>query len=334
MSGNVPVADLMFWALLALMAGGAVALLLTTRSWLAFDEGEGEQERGRGGRDMDVYRDQLRELDSEVARGLLTEALATSARLEVERRLLAADRELSGAPQAAAFSPGLRRRSLGALMVLIPALSLGLYLVLGFPGLPGQPFDSRNTMERMAGMGMAEDAPDIPAPDIATMVARLSERLQRMPEDLDGWKMLAQSYLVLERPLDAQDVLWRGLKYFPRDPDLLLTTARLEVVLAQAEETEAGRSGAAENAGEAGEDTSLGESVPVIPSEAARLFRRLLVVAPDHGEALWTVGLAEAQAGNRDEAAVLWRRLLAKMPEEFESRAALQSYLDALKSQP
>ena len=50
MSGNVPVADLMFWVLLALMAGGAVALLLTTRSWLAFDEGEGEQERGRGGR--------------------------------------------------------------------------------------------------------------------------------------------------------------------------------------------------------------------------------------------------------------------------------------------
>ena len=305
--------DFLFWVAAALMAGGAVALLLSARRWLTSGE---EEERARGGYDLAVYRDQLLELESDLARGLLTEVEATSSRLEVERRVLAAGNEQTLAPQMAAFSPGLRRRSLVALMVFIPAAALGLYLFLGSPGLPGQPFDSRSD----AGQEAEMEAPDISATDIAAMVGRLAARLEQEPEDLKGWRMLAQFYLFLERPDEAYGALRGGLDYFPHDPGLLFALARIKVMLSQEEGAEP--------------DMSLGEAVPLVPSEAAQFYERLLAVIPEHEEALWMVGLAEAQSGNRDKAVALWRRLLALTPEESENRAALEGYLEALEDLP
>ncbi|MBL6934987.1 MAG: c-type cytochrome biogenesis protein CcmI [Alphaproteobacteria bacterium] len=316
MSGETVTADLLFWVLLALMAGGAVALLLGARDWLSSDESEEEPERGRGGHDLAVYSDQLHELEADLARGVLTEAEATPVRLEIERRVLAADRELDQAPQVAAFSPGLRRRSLVALMVVIPVAALGLYLFLGVPGLPGQPFDSRSAP------GQEVEAPDmspgdISEADISAMVEGLAARLEQEPENLEGWRMLAQSYLVLERPDEAYGALRKGLEHFPNDPGLLLALARIEVFLAQEEDAET--------------DMTLGEAVPLVPPKAARFYERLLAVMPEHEEALWMVGLAEAQSGNRDKARKLWLRLLALTPRESESRAALEEYLRILE---
>ena len=44
----------------------------------------------RGDYDLSVYRDQLAELERDLARGVLTEDQVSAARLEVERRMLAA----------------------------------------------------------------------------------------------------------------------------------------------------------------------------------------------------------------------------------------------------
>ncbi len=343
MSGEPMTANLVFWALMALMAGGAVALLLAAREWLSSGGGEGpgyvgpqqeEPERGRGGRDLAVYGDQLRELEADLAQGLLTEAEAESARLEIERRVLAADRERRKTPQAAAFSPGLRRRSLVALIVLIPVAALGLYLLLGAPGLPGQPFTSRSA----PGQEAATETPQVSEQDIAAMVARLAAKLEQEPENLEGWKMLAQSYLILERPAEARAALREGMAQFPHDPDLILTTARLEVLLAQEAQRPRVRrpqkgTSAQEEAQGASENAALpgGDAMPRIPPEAAHLFRRLLTIMPDHGEALWMVGLAEVQAGNRDKALELWRRLLSDIAEDSESHTMLEGYIRALE---
>src|ERR1700712_345541 len=88
--------------------------------------------------DQAVYRDQLQELDRDIARGLITPADANAARLEIQRRLLAADK-LPAAPPRLSRSPGL------ALIVflVIAAGSIGSYLSLGAPALPDEPFSSR-----------------------------------------------------------------------------------------------------------------------------------------------------------------------------------------------
>ncbi len=74
---------MLLWVLAALLCLGVVALLalplLSRRAAAGMDHP-----------DLAVYRDQLAELEREVARGLLPETEAASARLEIERRLLAA----------------------------------------------------------------------------------------------------------------------------------------------------------------------------------------------------------------------------------------------------
>ena len=321
MSGETGQGDFLFWLLVALMAGGAVILLLTTRTWLSPEEGEGERERGRGDCDLAVYRDQLSELEADVARGLLTEDQAESTRLEVGRRLLAADRERSQASKPGVLSPGLRRRSLIALIVFIPSVALGLYLLLGSPGLPGQPFNTRSELRQET----ETEAPDISAADIVLIVEKLTRELKKSPENLEGWKILAKSYLALDRSVEAHATLQEGMKHFPNDPVLILTLARLEVVLALEEEG----TQAVEHT-----DSPFTNVGPVIPPEAAHLFERLLSVMPDHNEALWFVGLAEVQAGNHARAVDLWRRLLALIPKESENRAELEAHLQALEKTP
>src|SRR5690242_13512834 len=86
---------------------------------------------GRGAFDRAVYRDQLNEIARDVERGLLTPTEAASARLEIERRLLASDADADRRAQPA---PRPTARGLTAtLAVLVPLGALGLYLVHGSP---------------------------------------------------------------------------------------------------------------------------------------------------------------------------------------------------------
>src|SRR3954452_4302184 len=97
-----------------------------------------------GGNDVAVYRDQLDEIARDRATGLIGEAEAEAARVEVSRRLIAA----ADTAQAAPVAPGgsFRRRLAGvAALVVVPLIVVCLYLTLGSPELPGQPLASRDT---------------------------------------------------------------------------------------------------------------------------------------------------------------------------------------------
>lgn len=94
--------------------------------------------RGRAAADLALYRAQLLELDRERAAGRLDEAAHGAATVEVQRRLLAAPQSTSLSAKAgrtAAFLP--------ALLPLVPAAALGLYLWHGKPGLPAATFTER-----------------------------------------------------------------------------------------------------------------------------------------------------------------------------------------------
>ena len=124
--------------------------------------------------DLAVYRDQLAELERDSARGLLNEEQAAIARGEIERRMLAA------APKPAAETPGrpaagtgAARGLLAALVLTVPLSALGLYLLLGTPGLPGV-----SLAERQASSGTE----DLPA-----LLDRLARRLAQSPGDAAGW---------------------------------------------------------------------------------------------------------------------------------------------------
>ena len=59
--------------------------------------------------------------------------------------------------------------------------------------------------------------------------------------------------------------------------------------------------------------------------------RKVLVLAPNQADALWFVGKAEAEAGNKEPARQLWSRLLAQLDPKSEGYADVKRNLDGLR---
>ncbi len=119
-------------ALLATATVGALLWPLLRTRVVATDRLEGE---------LAIYRDQLDEIERERAAGTLPQSEAAAARLEIERRILAAaDAANAAAPTAAVASTLLHRLLPPAIALVVPLLALGVYLKTGHPGLPAAPF--------------------------------------------------------------------------------------------------------------------------------------------------------------------------------------------------
>ncbi|MBK8160354.1 MAG: c-type cytochrome biogenesis protein CcmI [Rhodospirillaceae bacterium] len=127
-----------------------------------------------------VYRDQMQELNRDAEAGLIGASEAKSAQIEIERRILA----LTESPQ---WQPG-RAPSHGLLItaaVVLPLLGFGLYLMLGEPALPGQPFSATAAVPVSA--------------ELAALEAEVSAR----PTDAKAWISLAAGYDAAGRAKDA-----------------------------------------------------------------------------------------------------------------------------------
>lgn len=154
--------------------------------------------------DLAVYRDQLNEVDADIERGLLTAAQADAARTEIKRRMLAAADRPEG--QAAG---GSYKGIAAAVALVVAGGGLGLYLLLGQPSLPDQPFATR--ADKDAAKQMA---------DIGKLIDDLAERLKQTPEDAEGWTMLARSARAMERFDLAAEAYRRLIALGKREVDL------------------------------------------------------------------------------------------------------------------
>src|SRR6266850_87741 len=128
-----------------------------------------------GGSEEAVYRDQLAEIDRDVASGLIGVSEAGAARVEISRRLLAA---ADGRDLPAQSNLTLRRASAVVALVALPIAAVTFYLTLGSPQLGDFPLASRSR------------APDVNQP-LDNMVAQVEAHLEKNPTDGRGWSVLA-----------------------------------------------------------------------------------------------------------------------------------------------
>jgi cytochrome c-type biogenesis protein CcmH len=181
---------MILWCIFALMTAVAIFAVLWPLGR--------EPRKVPGGSDVLVYKDQLREIDRDRAAGLIGEAEAETARLEVSRRLLAAaDAE---APIAVA-SPQVRRwRRAAAIaaLVILPFGAPAVYITLGSPNVPWEPALARvNT-----GQGTES---------IASLVSKVEAQLARNPNDGTGWEVIAPVYLRMGRFDKAIEAMQKSL---------------------------------------------------------------------------------------------------------------------------
>ncbi|MFB9951329.1 c-type cytochrome biogenesis protein CcmI [Rhizobium puerariae] len=173
---------MVLWIVLALLTAAVAAALI-----MPFARGGQAGSPDRAG-EVEVYRDQLKELERDRAQGLIGPQEAEYAKAEIGRRLIAAAGADEGRPPA---EPQARRYALVTSLVTLlpPVVGLCLYIALGSPGLPDQPLEAR----------LAN-----PGNNVALLVAKAERHLAQNPNDGAGWDLLAPIYFRSMRLGDAE----------------------------------------------------------------------------------------------------------------------------------
>jgi cytochrome c-type biogenesis protein CcmH len=250
----------------------------------------------RDAQDAQLFRDQLAEVERDLARGTITPGEAEGARLEISRRLIgAAERARRGAAPRPA-PQGSSGLVAGLALIGTPALAAALYLGIGAPGMPDQPLGQRqglaglpagNPSERpsqaeaeMAGRTQPPEGID---PQYVQLVARLEQTVAGRPDDVEGHRLLANALTQLGRYAEA----WRT---YDRVIELAGGAAGAPVYAAKAEAMILAAGG-------------------YVSPEAADALAAALARDPALPMARYYAGLALRQAGRLDDAIAIWQGL-------------------------
>jgi cytochrome c-type biogenesis protein CcmH len=152
-----------------------------------------------------ILKDQLAELEQDVAAGTLPQAQYQQAREDLERRAYEEARE-PVAPVAVVPAPA--RRTAIMLAALLPVCAAALYWQFGTP-------------EGLAPAAEVHGGSKVTPQEVEAMVAKLAARMQQSPDDGNGWALLARSYLVMQRHADAVAAYERAVALIKDDADLL-----------------------------------------------------------------------------------------------------------------
>lgn len=159
---------------------------------------------------LSVYRDQLRELEADLARGVISPEQERLARAEIEKRVL----EEAG-PEADGTPASRTGRWLAiAVAVAVPLAAAGLYAWLGTPA----------ALDPEVRLGMSEEDAES-RKKMLQLTAQLAARMQARPDDATGWTMLGRAYASLGQYRDASAAYARAVALRPQDAALLIEYA-------------------------------------------------------------------------------------------------------------
>lgn len=167
---------MLFWLMVAVLLLATLAALL-----LPLYRGRDEIET-RGAYDANVFKDQLKAIDAELAEGLIDAEDADAARIEISRKLLAAADQAEKKPKMIAAGRQQSRIAMMALGIGVPAIALSLYALLGSPGSSDMPLYAR-----------LQQAPQ--QQKLEELIARAEMQLQQHPDDGRGWEIMGPVYL-------------------------------------------------------------------------------------------------------------------------------------------
>jgi cytochrome c-type biogenesis protein CcmH len=280
---------ILFWLICAGLVAIALAFVLPTLLQRPADTDEDNKSEAN----VEIYRDQLRELDADLANGIVSPEQYRQDRDEIERRLLddvATTAEVGKKSDRA--TPD--RAVVYAVAFGIPLAAVALYLLVGtsaaFSGVP-QSAAAGNPSAARTQQG------------IEANVVALAKRLEQNPNDADGWTMLARSYINLEKYREASDAYAKASALKTQDADILVEYA---FALAMAN----------------------GRQLQGQPTE---LVRKALQIAPENPRALELAGSAEFEAKNYKQAIAHWQKLLEKSAGDAELTQTVSERINEAK---
>jgi len=326
---------LIFAALLVVVS----LLLLTRPLW----QRKSADDASRRQINAAIYRDQLAELDHDLAGGELAEADHQSARAEIQRRLLedtapaASNQVPASALIVSALLPisGALFIAAGALLYYrhnflwgIPVLALALICsYAGWKALNSTAVNTASAHDRIIALiillivlpGLSAELytrlgtpaallePDqqnrpVTRQDIENMVSALAARLEKEPDNLQGWAMLARSYKFMGRLEEAERAFTKAGAFVEKDPQLLADYADL-----------------------------LASKAGSLEGRPRELIDKALALDPDNVQALWLAGTAAYNREDYAAALTHWERLLKQLPPDSEDAQSISNSIEEVR---
>lgn len=288
---------ILFWLICAILVATGLAFVMPPLLQQAKRKDPVDENKEAN---VDVYRDQLAELETEFKAGLVSQEQYDQDREEFERRLLE-DVSATARPEPKA---SLKSRNLiYGVALIMPVAAVALYLFIGH---------SSALSETPAPAGRAS-APPAPVESnqgsftperIEANVAALAKKLEQNPDDVPGWIMLARSYTSLGKYSEASAAYKKAVELKKDDADLLANYAF--------------------TLGMANNRTLLGEPTEII--------KRALKVDPENPTALELAGSAAFEAKEFQQAINYWEKLMKKTEANTELGQALTERINEAKS--
>ncbi|HWN50512.1 MAG TPA: c-type cytochrome biogenesis protein CcmI [Xanthobacteraceae bacterium] len=281
------------WIVLTIMTSAA-AVLVSAPFIRRFDRRHAESAG-----DIEVYRDQLKEVESELRQGLIDDAQAEMARVEIKRRALAADR--MERPALPKLSQDERNFAVICVTGIVVLGSVGLYAATGNPDLPSMrgsgamPRETSAFARETSTLESISAAIQSPAdenqrqprlqtglPPVDEMIRRLAARLLQNPNDVEGWRTLGWSYASIGHFSEAGEAYAKAIELSPGAAEI--RSARVEVLVKSAD--------------------------GMVTADARNAIEETLRVDPKDARARFFKGLAKEQDGDKTSALADWTELL------------------------
>lgn len=270
---------------------------------------------------IEAWLDQLTKIERDLRQGVIDDAAADAARLEVKKRALGSGRE----PRSVLKLPtGGLEFALVCVAGIVVAAAAGFYATTtgGDASTMSAP-----TAGQKALASFAEDAPAVKRlaavtqgagseswwqpqsqpqpglPSVEEMIQRLAARLEKNPKDGEGWRTLGWSYLNLGRFSEASSAYAKAIELNPGDTEL--RTSRIDAMIRLSD----GR----------------------VTTEAGDAIEDVLNFDPQNTRALFFKGLAKAQNGDKASALTEWLGLLKKVKPEETWLPELKSRISELE---
>lgn len=237
---------------------------------------------------LSVYRAQLNEVEADLGRGLINAAEAESARIEIKRRILAL-----GVPANNSETAIISRATALGVGVIFSVSVAGIYLSLGSPSLPGQPF----TVDREPA-ALSDNA----APQLDAMIEKLVTHLKSKQDDAEGWRALGWAQIQVGKTEEGVGALRKAAALAPNNVSILSMFGEGIVRLANGDVTD----------------------------EALAAFERVLVLDAKDPRARFYKGLYLSRHGQGQKALALWIEIIRDSPPDAEWLPSIRSEARAL----
>jgi cytochrome c-type biogenesis protein CcmH len=284
---------ILFWVVCTILVVIALAFILPPllqRSGTT----QAASDKERREANIEIYRDQLNELETDLHNGIVSKDQYQQDRDEIERRLLE-DVKLSESEMKTTVD--FRKRNVVyALAIGLPLVAVLFYLKVGELKALSPSAVQRPAAEPSSQMRSQQQ--------IDENVSALVDRLKTNPSDAEGWIMLARSYNTMKRFGEAAGAYARATELQPNNADLLAEYAFVSAM-------------------------ANGRNLEGQPME---LVNKALKIDPENLKALQLAGNDAFQRKDYTKAIDYWSRVLKKVPPQSEVAQSIQQRIDEAKS--